>query len=148
MKEQILLSKNKLGMSEEVIAKVFGISIEKVIEVLAESTNVEIATGFLETKEEVFAAMRKLALTADSEKVRIQALTYLHSEYTGRNDLGEKNYKLKENRLKLEAVNVGIKLGEFNGVLKARQRVAEIILPKVAGAREDQLQTETLEEVV
>jgi len=132
---QVLLAKNKLGWSMEVICSQFSITELEYRAIVAAEEGIKEALGDLQTPEQVTAGLRNLAVSSDSPKVQLEALKYLHAEMTGRNDIPRLTLELKKQKLQLEAVNVGLKLDQFNSsVLRARNRVAAIELPKAPAA--------------
>lgn len=117
--QQILYAYKELGITPEIIASQFEIDLSIVQGIIAKEEGVKaiLETG-LEKGEDVIALLKNLAMNADSDKVKLEALKYLHSEQTGRNNIPAQHLELKKQKLLLDSVNVATNLSKFNESLK------------------------------
>lgn len=132
--EQVMFAKDELGLEPEQIAIQLDLDVGEVNGIIARESGIKeaLASSDAQTPEEIEDFLRQLAISSDNDKVRLEALKYLHAEKKGRNDLGKENLELKRKRLALDAVNVGMNLEKFNMALgKARTKKAEDNLPTV-----------------
>lgn len=133
--EQIRFAFSKFGWSVETLAKQFGKSESEVCEILGEELEKKLKLGDLSTPEQTLAALKFLINGAESEKVQLEAIKFLHQEVTGRSDLPRQSLELKRQKLQLEAVNVGMQLKRFNDAMERAKRVKEaVVLPEVVPA--------------
>ena len=130
--QQALLAYKELKWDIETISKQLDIEIEEARSIIASSEGVSEAlkAGGAKTPEEVLEAIKSLAATTTSDKVKAELLKYLHAEISGRNNIPMEDLKLKRQKLQLEAVNVGMKVQEFNDNLKrSRELTSVAVMP-------------------
>lgn len=134
---QALLAYKELNWDLETISKQLDIPFEEVRGIIASKEGVSEALKDADSPEAVLLAIKQLASNATSEKVQAELLKYLHSEVTGRNNIPIELLQVKKQQLQLEAVNVGMKVQEFNDNLRRAgelRNAASANMPKLVEA--------------
>ncbi len=130
--QQIVYAYELLGLTPQQIAQQFeeaGESEETIIGILSNHSQKYITELRYRTKDAVKAGDDKelaeleteytiLARTSKNDLVKERALKFLINEKKGRNDLGEKNLKLKERALNLATVDTAKRGVEFIEAMK------------------------------
>lgn len=132
--QQVMFAKDELGLDPEQIAIQLDLDLSEVAGIIARESGIKeaLASSAAQTPEEIEDFLKQLAISSENDKVRLEALKYLHAEKKGRNDLGKEALELKRKRLALDAVNVGMNLEKFNMALeKARTKKVEDSLPAI-----------------
>lgn len=141
--QQIIYAYKELDWSAETISTQLDIDINEVREVISKEVGLkDLLSKTLDNDNDILELLKSLARTAESEKVRADALKYLHAELKGRNDLPKEHLDLKRQKLQLEAVDVGMRLKQFNDALERSNKMkSSVTLPAI-------LPSQTLAEIV
>ena len=124
---QIIYASKELQWDCEMISSQLEIPLVVVQEILSLNSGLSAIVSELNSPEEIIHALKSLARSAESEKVREAALKYLHAELTGRNNIERENLELKKVRLQLDAVDVGMRLKQFNTAIERARKLKESI---------------------
>lgn len=119
---QVLYAYNVLKWEIEQISAGLELPLGIVREIIASKEGLSEALKDLNTSEGIEDAIRGIIRGAAPEKVKMEALKYLHRETTGRNNIEMEDHKLRKQKLQLDAVNVASNLRRLNLALrKARE---------------------------
>jgi|KBSSwiStaDraftv2_1062776.scaffolds.fasta_scaffold06488_9 hypothetical protein len=82
--------------------------------------------------QELLRMYETLARNSDVDSVREKALRNLINEYRGRNDLGLKELELKKKHLKVEEVDMSMRIAQFNAQMAQTRSVISKTLENVS----------------
>lgn len=117
--QQILYAYKELEITPEIIANQFEVSLATVQSIIAKEDGVKtLLEKGIENGDDIIELLKNLAFHGESDKVKLDALKYLHAEQKGRNDIPLQNLELKRQKLALESINVASNLAKFNESLR------------------------------
>lgn len=132
--QQILYAYKELEIDPEIIASQFEVPLSTVQAIIAKEDGVKtLVEKGIENGDDIIALLKNLAIHGDSDKVKLDAIKYLHAEQKGINNIPLQHLELKRQKLALESVNVATNLAKFNESLKRSRdlQLAGRELPKL-----------------